>query len=251
MTPGPSATRRTLPCAGCGYDLRGRMVGDKCPECGTVIEQLAPAWWSVRSLTQIERASRRAKHASLALLLAVIVALALAASDFSIDGYAIAALCVLSGLQTATQASAVETVARQPVGEGIRRRLRVANAVRALVVLAAAVVVAGVLSEAISLPMGAALALWISATILLAGADFAAMNACNALMVEIDWSDTRVNEGLSSTAAAMLFLAGVSALVPSCGWLFAPILWVGALVIALRGVERFARAGRLVLEGRT
>jgi hypothetical protein len=49
----------------------------------------------------------------------------------------------------------------------------------------------------------------------------------------------------------MLFLAAVSALVPSCGWLFAPILWVGALVIALRGVERFARAGRLVLEGRT
>jgi hypothetical protein len=70
-------------------------------------------------------------------------------------------------------------------------------------------------------------------------------------MVEIDWSDTRANEGLSSTAAAMLFLAGVSALVPSCGWLFAPNLWVGALVIALRGVERFARAGRLVLEGRT
>jgi hypothetical protein len=33
-----------------------------CPECGTVIEQLAPAWWSVRSLTQIERASRRAKR---------------------------------------------------------------------------------------------------------------------------------------------------------------------------------------------
>jgi hypothetical protein len=230
------------------------MVGDKCPECGTVIEQLAPAWWNIRSLAEIERASRRAKHASVALLPAVIVALAMAAMDWwslSIDGHAIAALCVLSGLQTATQASAVETVARQPVGEGIRRRLRVANAVRALVVLAAAVVVAGVLSEAISLPMGAALALWISATILLAGADFAAMNACNALMVEIDWSDTRMNEGLTSIAAAMLLLAAASALVPSCGWLFAPILWVGALVIALRGLERFARAGRLFLEGRT
>ena len=85
----------------------------------------------------------------------------------------------------------------------------------------------------------------------LAGADFLAMNACHALMVEIRWSDTRANEALTSIAAAMLFLAAASTLLPFCGWLSAPFLWFGGLAIAFRGLERFARAGRLVLEGRT
>jgi hypothetical protein len=257
MTPGPSAARRALPCAGCGYDLRGRMVGDKCPECGTVIEQLAPPWWNIRSLTRIERAALWAKRAVLALLLAMLVIGALQLmplmpwSEGTVDGYALALLLIFVCGQVVTQVHAVETVARQPIGEGNRRRLRAVNAVRVLVGIAVAFVAVGEFSNAISLPSGALIALWILATILLAGADFLAMNACNALMVEIRWSDTRANEALTSLAAAMLFLAAASTLLPVCGWLFAPFLWFGGLAIAFRGLERFARAGRLVLEGRT
>lgn len=254
MTKGAAVARRALPCAGCGYDLRGRMVGDKCPECGTVIEQLAPPWWNIRSLTRIERAALWAKRAALSLLLAMLVIGALHLmrwSEGTVDGYALALLLVLLCGQVVTQAHAVETVARQPVGEGIRRRLRAVNAVRVLVGIAVAFVAAGQFSNAISLPSGVLIALWILATILLAGADFLAMNACNALMVEIRWSDTRANEALTSIAAAMLFLAAASTLLPFCGWLFAPFLWFGGLAIAFRGLERFARAGRLVLEGRT
>ena len=33
MDPSPAA-HRLLPCNACGYDLRGRRVGDRCPECG-------------------------------------------------------------------------------------------------------------------------------------------------------------------------------------------------------------------------
>lgn len=244
---------RQLPCQ-CGYDLRGRMVGDKCPECGTVIEQLAPPWWNIRSLTRIERAALWAKRAALSLLLAMLVIGALHLmrwSEGTVDGYALALLLVLLCGQVVTQAHAVETVARQPIGEGNRRRLRAANAVRVLVGIAVAFVAAGEFSNALSLPSGALIALWVSAPILLAGADFLAMNACNALMVEIRWSDTRANEALTSIAAAMLFLAAASALLPFCGWMFAPFLWLGALAIAFRGLERFARAGRLVLKGRT
>jgi hypothetical protein len=260
MTPGAASARRALSCAGCGYDLRGRMVGDKCPECGTAIEQLAPPWWNIRSLTRIERAALWAKRASLALLLAMLVIGALQLmplmslmswSEGTVGGYALALLLVLLCGQVVTQVHAVETVARQPIGDGNRRRLRAVNAVRVLVGIAVAFVAAGQFSNAISLPSGALIALWISATILLAGADFLAMNACNALMVEIRWSDTRANEALTSIAAAMLFLAAASTLMPFCGWLFAPFLWFGGLAIAFRGLERFARAGRLVLEGRT
>ena len=249
---------RQLPCQ-CGYDLRGRMVGDKCPECGTVIEQLAPPWWNIRSLTRIERAALWAKRAALSLLLAMLVIGALQLmplmslmswSGDTVDGYALALLLVLLCGQVVTQTHAVETVARQPVGEGNRRRLRAVNAVRVLVGIAVAFVAAGEFSNTLSLPSGALIALWISATILLAGADFLAMNACNALMVEIGWSDTRANEALTSLAAAMIFLAAASTLVPFCGWLIAPFLWFGGLAIAFRGLERFARAGRLVLEGR-
>ncbi len=28
-----------IPCASCGYDLRGMKIGDQCPECGTVVRQ--------------------------------------------------------------------------------------------------------------------------------------------------------------------------------------------------------------------
>lgn len=28
-----------IPCASCGYDLRGVKIGDQCPECGTVVRQ--------------------------------------------------------------------------------------------------------------------------------------------------------------------------------------------------------------------
>jgi len=229
------------------------MVGDKCPECGTVIEQLAPPWWNIRSLTRIERAALWAKRAALSLLLAMLAIGALylmRSNEGTVDGYALALLLVLLCGQVVTQAHAVGTVARQPIGEGNRRRLRAANAVRVLVSIAVAFVAAGEFSNSLSLPSGALIALWVSAPILLGGADFLAMNACNALMVEIRWSDTRANEALTSIAAAMLFLAAASALLPFCGWMVAPFLWLGALAIAFRGLERFARAGRLVLEGR-
>ena len=28
-----------IPCASCGYDLRGTKLGEQCPECGTVVTQ--------------------------------------------------------------------------------------------------------------------------------------------------------------------------------------------------------------------
>jgi len=38
----PIAGAGAVPCASCGYDLRGVAIGSVCPECGSPINQLGP-----------------------------------------------------------------------------------------------------------------------------------------------------------------------------------------------------------------
>jgi hypothetical protein len=86
-------------CHQCGFDLHGRQYGERCPECGTIIERLAPPWWNSESLARIARAAARAKWASLTLMLLPILGLVMAVTGsgrfFSGRGYVLIACAML------------------------------------------------------------------------------------------------------------------------------------------------------------
>ena len=212
-------------CHQCGFDLHGRQYGERCPECGTIIERLAPPWWNSESLARIARAAARAKWASLTLMLLPILGLLMAVTGmgrfFSGRGYVLIA-CAMLLLQVGVQAAAVETVARQPIGDARRRWLRGATVLR-LCVFAAI--------------------LYFSAPTAVVATDVVARWVFRSLSREMRWRDTAWHEGATAIARGMLMFAGLLVIMPWCGWIFAPMIWAASLAQGFRALERFAKAG--------
>jgi hypothetical protein len=233
-------------CHQCGFDLHGRQYGERCPECGTIIERLAPPWWNSESLARIARAAARAKWASLTLMLLPILGLLMAVTGmgrfFSGRGYVLIA-CAMLLLQVGVQAAAVETVARQPIGDARRRWLRGATVLR-LCVFAA--ILAAVMVEVVVqviVPDWIAITLYFSAPTAVVATDVVAMWVFRSLAREMRWRDTAWHEGATAIARGMLVFAGLLVIMPWCGWIFAPMIWAASLAQGFRALERFAKAG--------
>lgn len=233
-------------CRSCGFDLHGRRHGERCPECGALIEHRAPPWWNAGSLGRIARAAARAKWASLAVMPLPIIALVMAATGmgrfFSGMGYFLIACAVLL-LQVGVQAAAVETVARQPIGDARRRWLRGATVLR-LGVFAA--ILAAVMVEVVVqviVPDSIAITLYFSAPTAVVATDVVVMWVFRSLAQEMRWRDTAWHEGTTAIARGMLVFAGLFVIMPWCGWIFAPMIWAASLSQCFRALERFARAG--------
>ena len=232
-------------CDRCGFDLHGRARGERCPECGTVIEVLG--WFNARSLGQIERSARWAKRASFSLCSLPLLLLILLLEDASHARTALALAAVtLLPAQVLLHAVAIETVARQPIERRLRRRLRAANAVRvaALLAVAAAVIVD---KEVVALPGWAVYAVYIGVPVAAGASDLEAIQKCVNLSGEIGWDDSASEEWLTKAAWIAIFVGAIVSLLPILGWILGPLLWFGGLALCFRALERFGRGARTLL----
>lgn len=233
-------------CRSCGFDLHGRSYGERCPECGSVFERLAPPWWNADSLGRIRRAAMMAKWASVALMPLPVFAIVMAATGlgqrFSGASY-LAVGCGMLLLQVGFHAAAVETVARQPVGDARRRWLRAATALRLAVFAAVIAVVFVEVGFQVVVPSWIALTLYFGAPTAVVAADMVAMWVFRSLPREMRWRDTAWHEGTTAIARGMLVFAGLFVIMPWCGWIFAPMIWAASLSQCFRALERFAKAG--------
>lgn len=243
--PEPQARSHEL-CRSCGFDLHGRSYGERCPECGSVFERLAPPWWNADSLGRIRRAAMMAKWASVALMPLPVVAIVTAASGlgwFFSSGAYVTVVCALLLLQVGFHAVAVETVARQPIGDARRRWLRAATALRLAVFAAVIAVVIVEVGFQVVVPSWIGLALYLGVPTAVVAADMTAMWVFRSLPREMRWRDTAWHEGTTAIARGMLVFAGLFVIMPWCGWMFAPMIWAASLSQCFRALERFAKAG--------
>lgn len=246
-------------CPRCGSGLTSMSRESGCLACEAAGISGLPLWWNPRSLERMRRASVRVKWIVAVGVLMYIASLALSAMfasqavDFGGTGFTIVSswctFALLVCAQFILHAIALETVARQPIGERRRRHLRTANKLRFAVVAALAVLIA-----ILFLPgpprlgwIEDALPFVLPATVL--AADFLAASAFGALAREMEWRDTPWNEGATAVARGAFVLSGVLIALAvffsvSGTWvLLAIALWLVALFHCFRGLERFASSG--------
>jgi len=249
MTEDP-APRRRIPCSRCRYDLRGRFVGESCPECGWVIDAPGPLWCTDDTLRRLARMSRLARSSSLLLVAgpALFVVALLGAGDRDrlvfVSGWTLVA-CLAA--QVALQATAVWRMAIPELGASRMRALRVATVVRAAAFgLGGAFLIAGALAESIG-PMFARV-IFIFGYFLLPlaaiGADFAALRALGSLRRESEAPVSGRHAVMPPLARWALVGIYPLMLVPFLGWFLAPICWGIALSFGFAQVGAVAEACR-------
>jgi hypothetical protein len=235
-------------CVHCGYDLRGRTVGESCPECGAVIERLRPAWCTAERLHRMANCARLA-WIPCVMLLAVPAAFIVGFVTAAVGGndrvwwVTLILFLVLMPLQLGTQAFAAWRIAACGLGARRARALRVAAMVRvASFALAALCVVV----EAIDWRVPSPLAFLAYFTLPLAaiGSDFVTLGALGTLRSESGVLVTGRQAVLPPLARWGLIGVYPLLLVPFLGWFFAPILWACAVAVGFAQVGAVAEACR-------
>ena len=245
-------TPRQLPCR-CGYDLRGRFVGDACPECGWVIDAPGPKWCTADCLHRLARMSMLARVPCLLLLVVpALFVLAVTASAFSGGGsdrwrLTFAAFLVFMPLQIVTQAVAVWRMAVPELGEARVRTLRI-TAVARLAAFGAtvALIVADAVSPAAR--SGVFDVLYIAAYLLVPlvaiGSDFVTLGVLGSLRRESSALVPGWHAVMPPFARWALIGVYPVILAPFFGWFFGPILWTVALSIGFAQVGAVAEVCR-------
>ena len=249
-TPPPLPTRvatRLLPCERCNYDLRGRHVGESCPECGWAIDSALPTWWDERLL---KRMALWARVALIPCWILLIVPLHFVLAIMEIDAIArfewtFAIFVVLMSLQVVVQFASVLAMADDRLGRSRSKVLVVAALVR---LLAFGLAVAIIVYENTTATADALLIFgYFALPILAIGADIATVRVFAKLRKEV-----QPIIGAKQAAIPMIargFLWGVYPLliVPIIGWFFAPIIWTVALAVCFGELRRVAKASREAL----
>lgn len=238
-----NSSLRQIPCA-CGYDLRGRHVGDTCPECGWVIDAPGPRWCTADTLHRLARMSRLA-WIPCVVLLAVPALFVLGLATYETAGNdriwmtTFGAFCVLMPLQIITQAVAAWRIAACDLGRRRVVRLRVAALVR---VAAFVLAVLAIATEAQGVQWTQDLALLAYSTLPLAaiGADFITLRTLGGLRRESNALVSGRHAVLPPFATWGLLAVYPMILVPFIGWFFAPILWTSAMAIGFAQVGAVA-----------
>ena len=246
----PPMVARALPCS-CGFDLRGRFVGETCPECGWVIDAPGPSWWTADCLQRLARMSRRAQIPCLLLLLVpalfgLLVLGSIATTRGTDAGWVVTfvAFLILMPLQIVTQAVAVWRMAMPELGPARVRTLRIAMVTRlaAFGSAVALIVVDAIIPAARS---GAFDALFIAGYLLLPllaiGSDFVTLGVLGSLRRESQALVSGRHAVLPPVMRWGLIGAYLLILVPFFGWFFAPIFWTVAMSIGFAQVGAVAK----------
>lgn len=243
------AMRRRIPCP-CGFDLRGRLVGERCPECGWTIDAPGPAWCTPEQLARMQKMALLARIPCLLLLLVPFVFL-LGIFGFREDGGWIAALVlfsILMPLQVVTQAVAIWRIAAPELGAKRVRALRVSARVRivAFVVGTGIVLLAVGVAPARSTTLveWAAYALYLLIPLLAIGSDFVTLRTLGSLRGESRALVSGSYAVLPPIARWSLIPIYLLFLVPVAGWFFAPIMWAVVMSIGFAQVGAVAEAAR-------
>ena len=112
---------RLLPCPRCRYDLRGRVVGEQCPECGWTIDAAAPAWWDDALLARMAFWARVAAIPCWVLLLVPLYFVVGVTSRKGADGSGIGGALVRGGGRTNRTQTFIRTKAAQDSARGASR----------------------------------------------------------------------------------------------------------------------------------
>jgi hypothetical protein len=242
--------RRMLPCASCGFDLRGRYVGERCPECGVLIDSPGPRWCNAACLDRLARMSMLARTPCLLLLTVPVLFLAGFVVESSSDRVWMATLvafAVLMPLQVVTQAIAVWRMAMPELGPPRIRALRLAAIVR---LCAFTAVVGLILIDALTSFGGtpAAQPIYLTAyavlPLLAIGSDFVTLRALGSLRHESQAPVSGSHAVLPPLTRWGLLGAYPVLLVPFVGWFLAPIFWTVAMSIGFAQVRAVAQACR-------
>ncbi len=244
---------RQLPCR-CGYDLRGRFVGDACPECGWVIDAPGPKWCTADCLHRLARMSTLAWVPCLLLLVVpALFVLGVTASSFSAGGsdrgwlLTFIAFLVLMPLQIVTQAVAVWRMAVPALGEARVRNLRIAMAAR---LAAFGSAMALIVWDAVSIGArsggfdGLYIAAYLLVPLVAIGSDFVTLGVLGSLRRESSALVPGWHAVMPPFARWALIGVYPLILVPFFGWFFGPILWTVALSIGFAQVGAVAEVCR-------
>lgn len=245
-----ASSLRLLPCARCRYDLRGRVVGEQCPECGWIIDSPGPAWWDEALLRRMAVLGRVAAIPCW-LLLAVPVHFVLALTDV-LTGTGSSGLewtfgifVVLMSVQLLVQLVCVLLMADARLGPRRRRILRWAACVRAAAFgLAVLVLVIESVSPSEDLLMFAYFVL----PLLAVGSDIATVRVFAHLAKEAQpillerAAAQRTRARRHVVARAALWVVYPLLLIPIIGWFFAPIIWTMSMAVSFGALRWLARA---------
>ncbi|MFZ9880926.1 MAG: hypothetical protein ACO3QC_05935 [Phycisphaerales bacterium] len=244
----PRVVRRILPCS-CGFDLRGRVVGERCPECGWLIDAPGPAWCTAKSLLLLRSKASLARVPCLALLaVPTVLVLGLLGRGDRAWFVALVLFAVLMPLQLLTQLMAMWSIATVEVGARRARTLRVCAVVRvAAFIVGAIAVVIGLNSEAGPATVTLGAVLYSVIPLVAIASDFMTLRTLGSLHSESRVLLSGSHAVLPPVARWSLIAIYVLLLIPFVGWFFGPILWAVAMSIGFAQVGAVAEEARKTL----
>ena len=249
-------------CVQCGYDLTGKAVGEKCPECGRTVEFIGVAP-PPPPLTRafVERILRGARLTCFSALLLLVVpgfffTMGVAgwidgnSLGFAPLGWTFGLFVPLMAFQIVAQAIGTARIAVPVLPSRMRRTIRIAGVVRA-----AGFVVVGamVVNEAVGWlapPRGA----WITVLFvyvlpaLVIAADIVLVWMLRPIVALMN-ADVAPRHRIAATIArGAIFAVPFVALYPFIGWFFAPTLWAFCVAICHKELVEASRMALLRLE---
>ena len=241
------AMTRILPCERCNYDLRGRHVGESCPECGWTIDSALPTWWDERLLRRIALWARVATVPCWLLLL-VPAHFVVAISDIdNIPGFewTFGIFLVLMPLQALAQLASVLALADDRLGRTRSRVLVVAALVRLLAFGLAVAIIA--YANMFVTSDGLLISGYFALPVLAIGADIATVRVFAKLRKEVQPIIGAKQAAIPMIARGFLWAVYPLLIVPFVGWFFAPIIWTVAVALCFGELRRVAKASREAL----
>lgn len=251
---------RLLPCPRCRYDLRGRVVGEQCPECGWTIDAAAPAWWNDGTLRRMRAMALLACLPCWFLLIVpALFVFAIAAQGDWLGavvstitpradwfGVVLGAFCILMPVQVIAQCTAMLLISARTLGGRRSILLRGAAIARLLAFLTAPLMIyidgffAGrsdrwddlLVVSYFVLPF-VAVASDVVTVFILAGF----RKECGLLL-------PRDKGLLPKIARGSMWVVYPLGIVPFIGWFFAPIIWTIAMAVCFGELRRVADASR-------
>lgn len=248
IPPDPDPVRTPWLCPYCGYDARGRAIGDPCAECGVPLGEASfrPAWFDHARLARMRRAATVGALCSLAPIL-MLVAWPVAATVVPRDLMALVflALLAMTAIGLLVQSFAAARIAVPELAAGRAFWIRVGAWARPVVVVAMLVAMLGLdrLESATDGGLGAVVealfvvlyftlpALCVGGDLLL-GAMFAGIRR-EARVAAPVW-----HVALSTFRTILVVVSYPLALFPFLGWIAGPLVWTILTGIAFALLRR-------------